>query len=88
MSVPTTQPITEPTEAKSRPPVSDWLLWQLADSAFPSGGFAHSGGLEAAWQQGEVRSRDLLTGFIQHSLTQLGRSVLPFISESHMAPHR
>ena len=32
----------------------DWILWQLADSACPLGGFAHSGGLEAASQQGAV----------------------------------
>jgi len=31
-----------------------WLIWQLIDSAFPSGGFAHSGGLEAAVQAGIV----------------------------------
>jgi len=28
----------------------------LADSAFPTGGFAHSAGLEAAWQHGEIRT--------------------------------
>jgi urease accessory protein len=31
-----------------------WLLLQLADSAFPAGGFPHSGGLEAAAQLGDV----------------------------------
>ena len=34
--------------------LADWLTWQLVDSAFPTGAFAHSWGLEAAWQQGEV----------------------------------
>ena len=29
--------------------VDSWLVWQIADSGFPTGGFAHSGGLEAAW---------------------------------------
>ena len=35
----------------------NYLLWQLADSGFPAGGFAHSGGLEAAMQHGLVRDR-------------------------------
>jgi hypothetical protein len=30
----------------------DWLIWQLMDSAFPTGGFAHSNGFEAAFQAG------------------------------------
>jgi urease accessory protein len=32
----------------------DWIIWQLLDSAFPSGAFAHSAGLESAWQQGLI----------------------------------
>ena len=38
----------------------EWVLWQLLDSAYPTGGFAHSGGLEAAWQHGEVGTRQAL----------------------------
>lgn len=58
-----------------------WLLWQLADSAFPTGGFGHSGGLEAAWQQGEVNGAEQLAGLIRIGLVQLGRAMLPFVNE-------
>jgi urease accessory protein len=67
---------------------SDWLLWQLSDSAFPTGGFAHSAGLEAAWQQGEVRNREELTSFLEASLPQLARSALPFVTASWHEPER
>ena len=64
----------------------DWLLWQLADSAFPTGGFAHSGGLEAAWQNGEVRNAAELTSFLQASLGQLAHGALPLVNAAHHAP--
>jgi len=57
----------------------DWLVWQLVDSAFPTGGFVHSFGLEAAWQQGEIRGREGLVLFSQASLDQLGHAGLPFV---------
>lgn len=60
----------------------DWLVWQIADSSFPAGGFAHSSGLEAAWQQGEIGSSEALVGFIQAHLAQLGRASLPFVNEA------
>ena len=35
----------------------DWIALQLADASFPTGGFAHSGGLEAALQAGALETR-------------------------------
>ena len=65
----------------------EWLLWQLADSAFPTGGFGHSGGLEAAWQHGEV-TRANLPGFLETSLRQCARASLPFVAAAHAGAER
>jgi len=54
-----------------------WLVWQLVDSAFPAGGFAHSYGLEAAYQQGEV-DRASLPSFARDAIAQAGHGGLPF----------
>jgi urease accessory protein len=62
---------------------SVWLVWQLADSAFPTGGFAHSGGLEAAWRHGEVRNGVELESFVDSSLRQFCHGSLPFMIASH-----
>ncbi|HWC61591.1 MAG TPA: urease accessory UreF family protein [Verrucomicrobiae bacterium] len=69
-------------------PLEHWLLWQLSDSAFPTGGFAHSAGLEAAWQHGEVKNRGELASFVEAGLHQLGRAVLPFVIGSHTETQR
>ena len=69
----------------SQPP-GDWLVWQLVDSAFPTGGFAHSAGLEGAWQHGEIRQRDDLIAFIHASLEQCGHAMLPFVSAAFDSP--
>jgi len=64
---------------------TDWLCWQLLDSAFPAGGFSHSGGLEAVWRQGLLADEtgDGLTGFLGLSLRQAARSWVPMALTVH-----
>ncbi len=62
-----------------------WLILQLADSAFPTGGFAHSAGLEAAVQLGEVDSSEALVSFVGDALWQAGSLGLPFVRAGHEA---
>lgn len=59
-----------------------WILWQLSDSAFPSGSFSHSGGLEAVHQHLEVRSGGDLTFFLRSALAQSARSQVPFLNSA------
>lgn len=61
----------------------DLLLWQLADSGFPAGGFAHSAGLEAAVQHGEVFGWKELERFTRDVIRQAGRNMLPLVSAAH-----
>jgi urease accessory protein len=67
---------------------SDWLVWQLVDSAFPTGAFAHSGGLESAWQHGEIAGSADLTRFVHATLLQAGTGVLPLVNAAHRDPAR
>lgn len=64
------------------------LVWQLVDSAFPTGAFAHSLGLESAWQHGEVRSRDDLRRFVEATVLQAGSGALPLVNTAHREPAR
>lgn len=54
-----------------------WLELQLADSAFPAGGLAHAGGLEAALAFAAVRGRDGVAGWIGRSLDAAAGLALP-----------
>jgi urease accessory protein len=63
--------------------LTDWVALQLADSAFPTGAFSQSGGLESAWHWGVIVDRNSLVGFIRTQLLQLGQSSVPFLTAAH-----
>ena len=64
------------------------LFWQLADSAFPTGSFTHSGGLEAAFQHGEVANISELRQFAYASAWQAGRAGLPCVHAAYVSPEQ
>jgi urease accessory protein len=68
--------------------MSDWLTWQIVDSAFPTGVFAHSWGLESAWQHGEVEDSAALQRFVEASVHQAGYAVLPLVNAAFDDPER
>jgi urease accessory protein len=67
---------------------SAWLVWQLADAAFPSGGFVHSGGLEAAWRWGQLPDTGRLVEFLEAQLVQTAESMAPLVRAVHREPSR
>jgi urease accessory protein len=67
-------------------PMPDWLAWQIVDSAFPTGMFAHSWGLEAAWQQGDVPDDEALRRFLHASLQQTAYGALPLLTAAYHRP--
>ncbi|OMO57159.1 Urease accessory protein UreF [Corchorus olitorius] len=63
-----------------------WSQWQLLDSILPTGGFAHSFGLEAAIQARLVSGPDDLKSYIIDLLDNTGSLLLPFVYSSTMNP--
>lgn len=64
-----------------------WLVMQLADSAFPAGGFAHSAGIEAAGQLGELPEGGV-DAFVREAMWQVGFGSLPVVGDAHREPAR
>jgi urease accessory protein len=68
--------------------MQDALVWQLVDSAFPTGAFAHSLGLESAWHHGEMATREDLRRFVEATILQAGSGALPLVGAAHREPAR
>ncbi|MBS2030464.1 MAG: urease accessory protein UreF [Deltaproteobacteria bacterium] len=61
----------------------DSRLLQLADSAFPSGSFAHSLGLEALRQLGGLRGEEQLALRLRELCWHTAHGALPFLNDAH-----
>src|SRR5690349_4303033 len=67
---------------------NDWLTWQIVDSAFPTGAFAHSYGLEAAWQHGEISGPAPLREFLDAAVLQATYGAMPLVNAAFRSPDR
>lgn len=63
-----------------------WSQWQLLDSLLPTGGFAHSYGLEAATQSHLVATPEDLRSYIIQILENTGSLLLPFVYTATKCP--
>jgi urease accessory protein len=68
--------------------MDQWTLWQLIDSAFPTGSLGHSGGLESTYQHGLVRGEEDLVAYMEMTLQQCAAGAVPIAAEVTRKPER
>lgn len=66
---------------------STWILLQIADSAFPTGGYSHSYGFESATKHGFVTDFNAFKVFVLSCLQNAASFSLPFVNASHKDCH-
>ncbi|PRQ22482.1 putative urease accessory protein UreF [Rosa chinensis] len=76
----------ESKEHASSDSLLQWGQWQLLDSILPTGGFAHSFGLEAAIQARIVSGPEDLQTFVIHHLENTASLLLPFVYSTTISP--
>ncbi|KAL3752223.1 hypothetical protein ACJRO7_012954 [Eucalyptus globulus] len=80
----------ERSNNRKRPASNDlplqWSQWQLLDSILPTGGFAHSFGLEAALQTRVITGPEDLHTFVMQVLENTGSLLLPFVYTASKSP--
>jgi urease accessory protein len=69
-------------------PSNRWRILQIADSGFPTGGFAHSAGLEAAVHLDIVSTPEELEAFVGTYIRNVGNASLPFVAAAFDEPAR
>ncbi|CAN6243185.1 unnamed protein product [Urochloa humidicola] len=75
-----------PSNAVNMNPSLHWTQWQILDTILPTGGFAHSYGLEAAMQSRMVNNQDDLRSFVIQILENTGSLLLPFVYCANKSP--
>ncbi|KAM7499585.1 hypothetical protein LguiA_023999 [Lonicera macranthoides] len=73
-------------KSESTDSLLQWSQWQLLDSILPTGGFAHSFGLEAAIQVGLVSDPEELRTYVVHLLENTASLLLPFVYSATRSP--
>src|SRR5690606_38364499 len=65
---------------------SGFILFHLADSAFPTGGYAFSSGIEAAAKLGLFRTHQEFASYLRNALDQLNGYEIPFLQSFCQQP--